>query len=103
MVTTAEEPDELSVMDRMTPLDYSSDDGVALEVAIETINEVVGAYNARLYAEQAKPEPDASVVAKLRKARTDCIHDQDSFRLTDMAHIEATRLHYAALLHSLRS
>ncbi|MER6481773.1 hypothetical protein [Streptomyces filamentosus] len=60
----------ISITHALEPHDWSNEETAAYEAAIEAVNGAVGAYSARIAAEEAKPHPDQAVIKEARAAQT---------------------------------
>jgi len=56
-----------------TELGWFGIESVAYEAAIEAINAAVGAYSARIAAEEAESDPDTAALAAWRQDRAACL------------------------------
>ncbi|GAA0445006.1 zeta toxin family protein [Streptomyces sp. NPDC046215] len=92
-------PSDDSVISSITGFPWSSEESVAYEAAIEAINSAVGAYSARIAAEEAEPEPDPVVIADRRNRRDECARVRQALDPSDHAEIARVRQHYASLAH----
>lgn len=91
-----------SVLDQLSSHEWSTQETVAYEAAIEAINGAVGAYTARITAEQANPQPDVEMVENWRRERRDCEAVRRGLDPADHEQIARTRRHYAELTEQLR-
>ncbi|NXY97374.1 hypothetical protein HYE82_23965 [Streptomyces sp. BR123] len=80
---------------------WSSEESVAYEAAIEAINGAVGAYSARIHAEQCKESPDAGQISRLLDGQGRCARVREGLVPTDRAQIAEVRRHYADLARRL--
>src|SRR5260370_28651208 len=97
------DPDQepFSVLDELQPFVWSSRESVAYEAAIEAINAAVGAYSARIAAEEAERDPDTAALAAWRQDRAACTTVRRQLDPADHAQIAEARRHYAALAQQI--
>jgi len=74
---------------------------VAYEAAIEAINGAVGAYTARIHAEESKPVPDPAVIAAARSGRVECARRRKELDPADRAAVAAARRRFADLAREI--
>lgn len=91
-----------SVFDRLGSVEWSTQESVAFEAAIEAINGAVGAYTARITTEQAESHPDLQMIEHWRRERRGCEAARRALNPADHEHIAHTRRHYAQLTERLR-
>ncbi|MEU5811722.1 hypothetical protein [Streptomyces sp. NPDC047718] len=94
-------PSEEPVIASISGFEWSSEESVAYEAAIEAINGAVGAYSARIHAEQGKESPDSSLLARLLEEQGQCARAREQLVPTDHAQIAEARTHYADLARRL--
>ncbi|UQI49697.1 hypothetical protein M1P56_35510 (plasmid) [Streptomyces sp. HU2014] len=70
---------------------------MAYEAAIEAINGTVGAYSARIAAEEAQEEPDSAAIAAWQERQGECTRARQALDPTDHGEIARVREHYALL------
>lgn len=58
-----------SVLAGLGKASWSEEQGVSYEVALDSVNEVIGAYSGLIGREEASTEPDAAKVADWRQAK----------------------------------
>ncbi|MEU7116653.1 hypothetical protein [Streptomyces sp. NPDC046182] len=92
----------VSITHQLETHEWSNEEAAAYEAAIEAVNGAVGAYSARIAAEEAKPEPDQEVIQKAREARARLARERESLRSSDRDQIAAARAHYAQLAREVR-
>ena len=100
--TPTKRPDEPRVSDALASFTWSDDEAVAYEVALELINEVVGACSARIATEQARPDPDRDAIAVWLAERGRCAEVRRGLDPSDHAAVARVRREYAALARLLR-
>jgi hypothetical protein len=96
------QPPSDSVTSSLSGFTWSSEESVAYEAAIEAINGAVGAYSARIAAEEAKPTPDQSAVAAWQERQFECARAREGLDPTDHAQIAEARRHFADLAREVR-
>jgi hypothetical protein len=102
-MTMSEPPGDNSIIGSMRPYEWSSEDAVAYEVAIEAINGAIGAYTARIAAEKAKPEPDAAAIERWQAGQTECVRLRRQLDPDNQAQIAEARRHFTALADEVRA
>ncbi|MEU1826654.1 hypothetical protein ABZ502_30015 [Streptomyces abikoensis] len=86
---------------QLEPHGWSNEETAAYEAAIEAVNGAVGAYSALIAAEEAKPAPDAAVIAAARAEQSRLAREREGLRSTDRDQITQARQRYAALAHEV--
>jgi hypothetical protein len=86
--------DRRHVVERMKPYDWSDQESVGYEAALEAINGLVGAYSARITAERAKPTPDLEAIARWRDERAACADVRRALSPTDHDEVARVRRDY---------
>lgn len=81
---------------------WSSEETAAYEAAIEAANGAVGAYSARIAAEEAKDQPDAEAIAQTRAARGRLAKEREALRPTDHQQVADARRRYTRLAQQVR-
>ncbi|MFC8957374.1 hypothetical protein ACFT8P_32755 [Streptomyces sp. NPDC057101] len=92
----------ISITHALEPHDWSNEETAAYEAAIEAVNGVVGAYSARIAAEEAKPNPDRTVLKEARAAQARLAREREALRSSDLEQIAAARQRYAQLAREVR-
>ncbi|MFI9186858.1 hypothetical protein ACIGXG_32085 [Streptomyces goshikiensis] len=92
----------ISITHALEPHDWSNEETAAYEAAIEAVNGAVGAYSARIAAEEAKPQPDQQVIQDARTAQARLAREREALRSSDREQIAAARQHYAQLAREVR-
>ncbi|MDX3521342.1 hypothetical protein [Streptomyces scabiei] len=87
----------ISVTHDLEAHDWSNEETAAYEAAIEAVNGAVGAYSARIAAEEAKPAPDAAVIEAARAAQGRLAKERERLRSADREQIAEARARYARL------
>ncbi|MGW1670280.1 hypothetical protein [Streptomyces sp. NPDC002324] len=87
----------ISVTHDLEAHDWSNEETAAYEAAIEAVNGAVGAYSARIAAEEAKDAPDAAVIEAARAAQGRLAKERERLRSADREQIAEARTHYARL------
>ncbi|EMF53050.1 MULTISPECIES: hypothetical protein [Streptomyces] len=87
----------ISVTHDLEAHDWSNEETAAYEAAIEAVNGAVGAYSARIAAEEAKDAPDAAVVEAARAAQGRLAKERERLRSADREQIAEARARYARL------
>jgi hypothetical protein len=96
-------PDEPSVLSRLQPFTWSSEDAVAYEAALEAINGAVGAYSTLIAAEEARQVPDREAIAAARSGQAECARWRANLDPADRAAVSETRRRFSQLARDLRS
>ena len=78
----------------MKPYEWSDQESVDYEAALEAINGLVGAYSARITTERAKPTPDLEAIARWRDERAACADARRELRPTDHDEVARVRRDY---------
>jgi hypothetical protein len=88
----------------LRPYTWSDQESVGYEAAIEAINAVVGAYNARITREKTRPvaEQDGAAIARWRQECGACQRRREGLEPTDHGQIAAVRREYTRRLDNLR-
>ncbi|MFF4169419.1 hypothetical protein [Streptomyces sp. NPDC001744] len=92
----------ISVTHALEPHSWSNEETAAYEAAIEAVNGAVGAYSARIAAEEAKPHPDRAVVEEARAAQARLAREREALRSGDREQIADARRRYARLARQVR-
>lgn len=87
----------ISVTHDLEAHDWSNEETAAYEAAIEAVNGAVGAYSARIAAEEAKGAPDAAVIEAARAAQGRLAKERELLRAADREQIAEARARYARL------
>ncbi|WNZ09774.1 hypothetical protein [Streptomyces sp. 11x1] len=87
----------VSVTHDLEPHDWSNEETAAYEAAIEAVNGAVGAYSARIAAEEAKDAPDTAVIEAARAAQGRLAKERERLRSADREQIAEARSRYARL------
>jgi hypothetical protein len=93
----------IPVTDHLEPHEWSNEETAAYEAAIEAVNGAVGAYSALIAAEEAKPQPDAAVIAEARAGQARLAREREQLRSTDHAQIAEARQRYARLAREIQA
>ncbi|GAA1598901.1 hypothetical protein GCM10009678_94680 [Actinomadura kijaniata] len=101
-VTMSTPDNGISITHALEPHDWSNEETAAYEAAIEAVNGAVGAYSARIAAEEAKPRPDQAVIQEARAAQTRLAREREALRSSDRQQIAEARQHYAQLAREVR-
>jgi hypothetical protein len=91
-----------SVTDELQPYEWSNEETAAYEAAIEAVNGAVGAYSARIAAEEAKENPDQEVIEAARSAQASLAREREQLRSTEPEQIAEARRRYAQLARAVR-
>jgi hypothetical protein len=91
-----------SVLARIGTATWSPEDGVAYEVAVEAINQVVGAYSGLIGREEATDSPDATAIESWRTARGEWARRRRALSPADRAGVDRVLEECSALLPELR-
>jgi hypothetical protein len=94
--------DTSSTISRLQSFAWSSEESVAYEAAIEAINAVVGAYSARIAAEEAKASPGAEVIATAEAGQAECARIREGLDPGDHQQIADARQRFAQLAVEIR-
>jgi hypothetical protein len=90
------------VSDALASFTSSEEEAVAYEVALEHINEVVGACSARIARERARPDPDRDAIAAWLAEQGRCAEVRRGLDPSDHAAVARVRKEYAVLARLLR-
>jgi hypothetical protein len=96
------EQEPFSVLDELQSFDWSSQESVAYEAAIEAINAAVGAYTARIAAEETKPQPDGGVIAAWHDGLINCTAQRRQLDPADHGQIAEVRRRFSELAREIR-
>ncbi len=88
---------------QMQSFEWCSEESVAYEAAVEAINEVVGAYAARIATEEAKPIPDAARIAAAEAGQAECARRRERLDPADHAQISVARREFSDLARRIRA
>ena len=91
------------VLAGLGPVTWSAEDSVAYEVALEVIQQVVGAYSALIAKEERKRAPDESRVGSWRGERRRWQERGRSLAPDDRREVERVSAECAVLLRGLRA
>lgn len=80
---------------------WSEEEGVSYEVALDIVNEVVGAYSGLIGREEAAPSPDAAKIANWRQAKLAWAQKRRELSPTDPQAVASVRREAAYLLRTL--
>jgi hypothetical protein len=94
--------EDASVLAGLEAATWSPEDGVAYEVALEGINQVVGAYSALIGREEASDTPDAAAIESWRTAQGEWAQKRRALSPVDRAGVDQVRAACSALLAELR-
>ncbi|MET8298164.1 hypothetical protein ABZW02_29555 [Streptomyces sp. NPDC005180] len=98
---SASTPSEEPVIASISGFQWSSEESVAYEAAIEAINGAVGAYTARIHAERGKASPDEELIGQWRERRGELAKVRERLDPSDRDQIAEVRRHYADLARQL--
>ncbi len=98
---SASTPSEEPVIASISGFQWSSEESVAYEAAIEAINGAVGAYTARIHAETSKASPDGELVGQWRERRGELAKVREGLDPSDHEQIAEVRRRYAGLARQL--
>jgi hypothetical protein len=90
-----------SVLDHLGTISWSADDGVAYEVALESINQVIGAYSCLIGRENSATTPDLEAIAGWRREQQRWSARRRQLSPADPDEVAAVRRECAALLVQL--
>lgn len=94
-------PSDESILAGLGEADWSQDDAVAYEVALDIVNEIIGAYSGLIGREEASPSPDATRIAAWRQAKLAWARRRNDLSPADPQTVQAVRLEGADLLRTL--
>ncbi|MFE5595296.1 hypothetical protein [Streptomyces sp. NPDC056549] len=92
----------ISITHALEPHDWSNEETAAYEAAIEAVNGAIGAYSARIAAEEARPHPNPAVIKEARAAQARLAREREGLRSSDRKQIAAARQRYAQLAREVR-
>ncbi|MGW5343400.1 hypothetical protein [Streptomyces sp. HUAS TT3] len=101
MTMASPTPSEEPVSASFSGFEWSSEESVAYEAAIEAINGAVGAYTARIHTESGKPSPDADLIGQWRDRRGELARVRERLDPSDHERIAEVRRYYADLARQL--
>ena len=90
-----------SILDGLGKASWSEEEGVSYEVALDMVNEVVGAYSGLIGREEASPSPDTAKIAAWRQAKVVWAHKRRDLSPADPQAVQAVRREAADLLRTL--
>lgn len=88
------------VIGNLRPHDWSSEQAVAYEAAIEAINNVIGAYSALIAGAERRPELEGEL-AEYRRLRSECQQERRALKAEDSENVARVRHIYAVRLRGL--
>jgi predicted hotdog family 3-hydroxylacyl-ACP dehydratase len=91
-----------SVLARVEPATWSPEDGTAYEVALEGINQVIGAYSALIGRAEASDALDSAAIESWRTAQGEWAQKRRALSPADRAGVAQVRAACSALLAELR-
>lgn len=91
----------IAVTHHLDPHDWSDEETAAYEAAIEAVNGAVGAYSARIAAEEAQDPPDPAVIEAARAAQGRLAQERERLHSADHEQIAAARSRYALLAREI--
>lgn len=92
-----------SVLSRLGAVTWSPEDGVAYEVAVEGINQVVGAYSGLIGREEASDSPDLAAIESWLSAQGEWANIRRALSPTDPDGVARVRALCRTLLPELRA
>ena len=92
-----------SVLGRLGAVTWSPEDGVAYEVALEGINQVVGAYSGLIGREEASDSPDITAIDSWRTAQGEWASIRRALSPADIDGVKRVRALCRTLLPELRA
>jgi hypothetical protein len=90
-----------SVLAELGEATWSDEDGLSYEVALASINEVIGAYSGLIGREEASPHPDTTKLAAWRQAKLAWAQKLRVLTPADPPAVQAARHEAAEALRSL--
>lgn len=87
----------------MKPYEWSSQESVNYEAALEAINELIGAYSARIAREEAKVTPDLAAVASWEAETDACVQAQRNLDPTQHDDVARIRRDYPIQVRAVRA
>uniref|UniRef100_UPI002AD3F0CC hypothetical protein n=1 Tax=Frankia sp. Cr1 TaxID=3073931 RepID=UPI002AD3F0CC len=75
---------------------------VAYEAALEASHAAVGAYTARLAAEERRPEPDHAQIERWRAGQQAVVRDRDALDPADAVAVARARARFTDLAREIR-
>ncbi|WP_234444704.1 hypothetical protein [Streptomyces sp. NRRL F-525] len=94
--------DDLSVISQLQGFEWSSEESVAYEAAIEAVNGAVGALSGRIAAERDSAAPDPSVIERAKARRTQLAREREQLDPSNHPQIAEARRHYTELAEAVR-
>lgn len=89
-------------VDELTSFEWSSQEAVAYEAAVEAINEVRALYTGLIAREQTTAQPDEQRIAAWTRERSACAQVTRSLDPADRAQVATVRRDYTARAVQLR-
>ena len=95
--------EDQSVVGRLGAVTWSPEDGVSYEVALEGINQVVGAYSRLIGREEASDSPDVAAIESWRTAQGEWVNIRKELSPADTDGVKRVRALCRTLLPELRA
>lgn len=92
-----------SVLEDLQTVDWSNEDSVDYEVALDTISRLVAWYAARIEQERAKAEPNTAAIDGWRAERARWVRERQELRPTAVGRVREATAEAAELLEQLRA
>ncbi|MGL5859614.1 MAG: hypothetical protein ACRC35_14655 [Angustibacter sp.] len=90
-----------SVLVGLDRFEWSMEDTVAFEGALDTIGMVIACYSERIAEERRRPVPDDAAIERWAQARAETSAARRSLRPADRAEVDRTRHRYGRLYREL--
>ncbi|TQN28420.1 hypothetical protein FHX37_3764 [Haloactinospora alba] len=91
-----------SMVEEYQKREWTGQEAVRYEAALEAINGAVGAYSALIAREEAKPEPDPAVIAEAEQGRSECAKHRKQLDPADAEQVAHTRSRFSQLAREIR-
>jgi hypothetical protein len=98
--TSADGKSSDSVLTGLGKATWSEEEGVSYEVALDVINDVVGAYSGLIGREEASPDPDGAKIASWRRVKVAWAHKRRELSPADPKAVASVRREAAGLLRT---
>lgn len=95
--------DRSSIFAGMKPFTWDSDKAVAYEAALEAGHAAIGAYTARIAAEERRPDPDRAALRRWQSEQAACAQERDALDATDPAAVDAARRRFSDIAQRIRA
>lgn len=98
----AKHANNFSILDQLKGFEWSNEESVAFEVALEAINGAVGAYSALIAWEESKIVPDLKIIAMARTAQANLARQRVTLEPSNPMQVAAIRRHCVQIAEEVR-